>query len=688
MQPPPPNPWCRMASPSECPSPFILRAIATGGIQEPLLGVYLQHLEHCDHCCAEIDREAVAWTGVAAGSREEQATESWKAQDTSDRGEWVGDWLETLKRATPVPAAENDGPVGQRLGPFRVVSVLGEGASAVVYEAIDEDLDRRVVLKVLRSIHGGDPGRRQMVVVEARALAAVQHQAIMPLLQLFWFQESPVLVFPRLPGETLADALAAGRVTCRAGLEVVRDVARGLGHCHSLGVFHYDVKPTNIWLHRLSDGQDKPLLFDFGLSGGVGDSVGTPGYSDPTAVASRRPESRDLFSLGVVLHECLAECADVPAGARDLVRRLTVAPVDQRPHAAAVAADIDRILGAQGRSRWMVAAAAGLAALAVTAAVAVPRFLVQPAGAGRTVENGPLAPESILPARGTPARVSADAAIQVFVGEGPSLQVVDVATGETRAKVALRFHPDRLELNADASRAAVASDGGEVAIVDIPTGQVEVTHTFAEGVSSIGWSGWNRDVLVVLSDREVVGFFEGKGARLAGETLPQWSYAPLRNRVARMATLHGAEAIVSLDDRGVITIWSVGNLTPDMEVSLPPVADPEAAEVQIGWKGPGVCYLVRGTSVVSYATHHAIVTDMVSAPPTAIVWSNDSEYAVLTEGEGGSSRIVLGDTQRPDWSRECDTGGERIERIEILKDHRHLAAITAAGEARIYRLRP
>ena len=676
-----------MASPSDCPSPFILRAIATGGIQEPLLGVYLEHLEHCDRCCAGIDREAVAWAGVASGGHEVQAAEPWKAEQGSDRGEWVGDWLETLKRATPVPAAEDDNPIGQRLGPFRVVSVLGEGASAVVYEAIDEDLDRRVVLKVLRSIHGGDPGRRQMVVVEARALAAVQHEAIMPLLQLFWFEESPVLVFPRLPGETLADALAAGRVTCHAGLEVVRDVARGLGHSHSLGVFHYDVKPSNIWLHRLPDGRTRPLLFDFGLSGGMDDSVGTPGYSDPTVAATRHPEARDLFSLGVVLHECLAECDGVPAAARGLVHRLTVGPADKRPRAGTVAADIDRMLGASARSRWSIAAAVGLAALTLAVAIAVPRLMVRPAAAGRTVERGPLAPDSVLPARGTPATVSADAALQVFVGEGPSLQVVDAATGETRARAALQFLPDRLVLNADASRAAVASDGGEIAIVDIPTGQVEVTHRF-DGLSSIGWSGWKRDVLVVLSGREVFGFFEGKGARLAGETLPSWSLAPLRKGAIRMATLPGAEAIVSLDDQGAMTIWSVGNLTPDTQALVPIVSDPEAADVRIGWKGPGVCYLARGESVVAYATHHAIVTDTVAAPFAAIAWMNDFEHALLAKGADGSSRILLGDTQRPGWTRECDTGGERIERIELLKDHRHVAAITAAGEIRIYSLRP
>lgn len=677
-----------MASVTECPSPFILRAIATGGIQEPLLGVYLEHLEHCDACCAEIDREAASWTGAVAGGGRAEGADSWRDRGAADGNDWVGDWLDTLKRTTPIAPVNADSPIDRKMGPFRIVSVLGEGASAVVYEAIDEELDRRVVLKVLRSIHGGDVGRRQMVVVEARALAAVQHEAIMPLLQLFWFDESPVLVFPRLPGETLADALASGRMTCCAGLEVVRDVARGLGHSHTLGVFHYDVKPSNIWLHRLADGRDKPLLFDFGLSGGADESVGTPGYSDPATVASIQPEARDLFSLGVVLHECLAQCVDVPAGCRELVRRLTVAPARERPRATAVATEIDRILGASVRSRWMAAAATGLVVIGLAAAVMVPRVLRAPAAVQRPVDDGPLAPDVVFPARGFPVALSSDAGLQASVAKGPVLEIWDIVRNETQAEVPLAFVPDWVAFNTDASRVAAAGGTGDVAIIDVATGTIEATHRFDGRLSWIGWSGWNRDAFVVLSGHEVHAFFQGKGEKSTGNQSASWTRSMLRDGIVRISSLPGAEALVSLDTKGAITIWSVGNLSPDLQVQLPVVHNPQEADDKIGWKGPGVCYLTRGAHVFEHASHHGVVGYEVPGPVAGMVWPTDAEYVLLTRLSDGSSGVLLGDMQRRDWSRDFDLGSERIERIELLKDRRRVAAYAESGAIRVYRVRP
>ena len=193
--------------------------------------------------------------------------------------------------------------------------------------------------------------------------------------------------------------------------------------------------------------------------------------------------------------------------------------------------------------------------------------------------------------------------------------------------------------------------------------------------------------MVVLSGDAVSGFFEAS-VPAAGPQPRPWPLVPLRDGVVRFASLPNSEAIVSLDEMGAITIWSVGNLTPDTHAMLPPVSDPRSADVRIGWKGPGVCYTASGTRVLAYASHHTIITESVVAPIESIVWMNDAQYVVLSRQGDGSSRVVVGDTERPGWTRTCDIGGEPIERIELLKDHRRVAAVTGAGAVRVYHLRP
>ena len=678
-----------MAPPSACPSAAVLHAIAAGGIEEPVLGVYLEHLEQCDDCCRKLGAETPSPVAFWSGDWHAGPRETGPALDEAVEGERLSSWLEQLKREIPAETAAAGPVIGQTIGPFRIVGMLGEGASAVVYEAVDEELGRLVVLKVLRAIHGEHPERRAMVIEEARALAAMQHEAIMPLLQLVWLEDVPVLVFPRLPGRTLAATLADDSVTWQEAVRIVRDVARGLGHAHGLGVCHHDVKPTNIWLHRpQNDGPSRALLFDFGLTGGAADSAGTPGYREPAPQATDRPESRDLFSLGVVLHECLERCPDAPARCRDLIRRLTTERAADRPGPSEVVATIDRLLEPSFRRPLKWTTAAGLAACCAVVAVAVASMV---RGLPTETAGGPLRPATIIEPRGLPVGIAASAAVWAFVDADSTLHVREVSGDRSLAKVSLAFQPEWLSFTREGTRLAAANTAGDLAIVDVPTQRIVHAHRFPNGISWLGWSGWERDAVAILSDGQVSAVCGRRRKNLpVFENVPdEWTHVPLRDGVVRMAVFPNSEAVLSVDADGNLTAWSFGGMTEDTPLGPPRFLSRDLADVIFGWKIAGMAFVVRDDRVFEIASLHGpeAKSQRIVAAARAIVWPTATEYVELGRtAAAGRSRLVWGDVQKPGSHRELDAGADAIERIELSDDHRQVVAITTQGGIRIYPL--
>lgn len=677
-------------STTDCLPGSVLRAVAAGEVQEPLLGVYLAHVESCDACCARLDDET-GWqrrgdSGEEAGGPPPAA--GFPADDVT-AGMFIdgrlGPWLEQLKQTTAVDSAAEDLQIGARIGPFRVTASLGEGASAVVFEAIDENLERPVVLKVLRPAHDDCPEQHRLLVSEARALAALHHDAIMPLLQILWHDGSPVLVFPRLPGETLADALASGRCTPRMALAVVRDVASALAHTHEQGIFHHDIKPSNIWLWRRGNRkQESALLFDFGLTGSTTVTLGTPGYADPELTAASDPKSRDLFSLGVVLHECLAASGAVPAGCRDLVRRLTAADPVARPAAAVVVDELDRMLARPRRLTW-VAVAAGICAAGVLAAVSLGIMRpAEPPAAGQVARSGPIQPDLVIAGVGFPAALSRNAQTLCAVVDGPGLRFRPLDDPDGGKTVPLAFRPDRLAFNEKGDRLAAADRAGNVAILDVPSATVTATHRFERGVAWLGWAGWKRDVVIVQSEEEVHAFYKTRKVE-PDQSIPEWRLEFLRGGIQALATLPGTEGILSLTDDGKLLMWSAGRFTEDMPLPVLHVIRYPSAGT-LGWKSRGVCFVVEGRKVCEFAPYHGVRAFQAPAPVESLVWLDENHYAFSTEAQEEQPRLLLGDTTRPGWSEEVDLGGETPTELVVLDDQR-VAAITSDGDVRIYSTR-
>jgi len=212
--------------------------------------------------------------------------------------------------APEAPATTEVGPLV--LGGFRVGRLLGAGGMGQVYEAHDPHLDRRVAVKVIHPQVAADPKARARFLREAKAAAAVEHDHVVPILQVGQDGGCLYLAMPYLRGESLADRLRRPEPVPLADvLQVGREAAAGLSAAHARGLVHRDVKPANLWLESLPDGRWRVKILDFGLAhhpeaGDVsepGAILGTPTYMAPEQARGDRVDARaDLYSLGCVLY--------------------------------------------------------------------------------------------------------------------------------------------------------------------------------------------------------------------------------------------------------------------------------------------------------------------------------------------------------------------------------------------------
>jgi hypothetical protein len=283
--------------------------------------------------------------------------------------------------------------------------------------------------------------------------------------------------------------------------------------------------------------------------------------------------------------------------------------------------------------------------------------------------------------------LSGDGRKRCFVTDDSVLRITPVSGLTEAASVPLQFRPDRLAFNEEGTRVAAADAAGNVAIVDVGSAAVSMTHQFADGVAWLGWAGWKRDALVVLSGRTVHAFFKTWQHAAGLDAPPEWVLMPLRDDVQALTTLPGAEAVLSMDDSGLLTMWSVGGLTEDVPVVPAMISKTQPrAKVIIGWKTRGVCFFSNGRKMTEVALHHDIETHTLPAPAKDIVWIGESLFVMLTDEPGTTPRLLLADRSRPDWTCDFDVGGSTIEAIQLLADRRRIAAITSDGGVRIYRL--
>jgi diguanylate cyclase (GGDEF)-like protein len=189
---------------------------------------------------------------------------------------------------------------------LEILAPLGHGSSAVVYRARRNGQD--YALKLLRAAVVGD-GAIEAFHREAALLACVTHPGLPRVHEVGLVRERAYLVMDLVEGERLSASLAAGPLEVDRAVALGRDIAAALDAAHRVGIVHRDIKPDNIVLGE--DGRAR--LVDFGLATRIdqdmGDGVvGTMTYGAPeqSGMLKRPVDARtDLYSLGVVLFECL-----------------------------------------------------------------------------------------------------------------------------------------------------------------------------------------------------------------------------------------------------------------------------------------------------------------------------------------------------------------------------------------------
>ncbi len=214
-------------------------------------------------------------------------------------------------------------PAGSLIaGRYKVVSVLGRGSMSTVFEAEDNQSHDRVALKLLEPAVGADPASLERFEREAKFCVRLRHDNIVKVLDSGQTERGdPFLVMEHIEGDTLADLL---RTKGKRGLpfdvliEILGDIAKGLGHAHEKGVIHRDLKPENILI--TSGGLAK--ISDFGLcriegfqgtASQSGECIGTPFYMAPELVRGEVADAQsDIYSFGVLSYEAATGSVPFP----------------------------------------------------------------------------------------------------------------------------------------------------------------------------------------------------------------------------------------------------------------------------------------------------------------------------------------------------------------------------------------
>src|SRR5262245_54670254 len=211
--------------------------------------------------------------------------------------------------------------VGKTVSHYRIISQLGAGGMGVVYAAEDPRLNRQVALKFVPDDLAHDPHTLARLRSEARTASGLNHPNICTIYDIGEYEGRPFIVMELLKGQTLRERMEAGRLKIQEAVEIGIQASDGLFWAHGKDIIHRDIKPANLFLCD----QGPLKILDFGLAKSttpqpglentlaptvdltaVGVAVGTVAYMSPEQVSGDRLDRRtDLFSLGVVLYECV-----------------------------------------------------------------------------------------------------------------------------------------------------------------------------------------------------------------------------------------------------------------------------------------------------------------------------------------------------------------------------------------------
>jgi eukaryotic-like serine/threonine-protein kinase len=195
-------------------------------------------------------------------------------------------------------------------GRYRIQRKLGAGGMADVYLAEDQELGRRVAIKILNGRHANDDQFIERFRREAKNAAALNHPNIVSIYDRGEAEETYYIAMEFLDGRTLKELIVSrGAAPVNVAIEYARQILSALRFAHRHGIVHRDIKPHNV----LVDAEGRVKVTDFGIARAgtsqmteTGSIVGTAQYLSPEQARGGEVDPRsDLYSLGIVLYELL-----------------------------------------------------------------------------------------------------------------------------------------------------------------------------------------------------------------------------------------------------------------------------------------------------------------------------------------------------------------------------------------------
>ena len=202
--------------------------------------------------------------------------------------------------------------IGQELGNYKFISILGEGGMAIVYLAENTMLSDLVAIKMLKNDFVNNKNIRMRFLDEAKKMVKVKHPNIIQVYDLIDAGDIVAIVMEYVKGQSLKDLISKKGKINQADIEYLfPQLLLSLEHVHKAGFIHRDIKPSNFMLS--SNGVIK--LTDFGIAKDknsaiyteTGLQMGTPMYMSPEQIRSTKDvdHKSDIYSLGVVLYEMI-----------------------------------------------------------------------------------------------------------------------------------------------------------------------------------------------------------------------------------------------------------------------------------------------------------------------------------------------------------------------------------------------
>lgn len=274
------------------------------------------HLADCTHCQNEVDMAtADAWwwnegRELIASTVKLQKAVGAAPKLIEDKG-YDPIAAEVTQLTGSFDSASHPELLG-RVGEYDVESLIGVGGMGAVFRAFDRELNRPIAIKFLLPRHARSVLSRQRFAREAKAIAAVSDENVIPVYRIDPNPSHPWFSMPLIEGVSLQQFVyEQGPLPPLQLVQFSKQIAAGLSAAHEKGLIHRDIKPANILVEQKDGDCGRVVVTDFGLAREESDErltqtgmiAGTPQYMSPEQADGRKLDQRsDLFSLGSVIH--------------------------------------------------------------------------------------------------------------------------------------------------------------------------------------------------------------------------------------------------------------------------------------------------------------------------------------------------------------------------------------------------